>query len=136
MLPYAPLHHLLMKELGFPVVATSGNLSEEPIARDNEEARQRLGGLADAFLMNDRPIARHADDSIVRLARGRQMVLRRARGFAPLPLRTDRSLRSVLALGAHLKNTVALGWERQPPPRSTRWSPVAGPVGSAAGLAL
>ena len=113
MLPYAPLHHLLMKELGFPVVATSGNLSEEPIAKENEDAKSRLLGLADAFLMNDRPIARHADDSIVRLARGRQMVLRRARGFAPLPLRTDRSLRPVLALGAHLKNTVALGWARQ-----------------------
>jgi hydrogenase maturation protein HypF len=113
MLPYAPLHHLLMKELGFPVVATSGNLSEEPIATDDEEARRRLRGIADAFLMNDRPIARHADDSIVRLARGRQLVLRRARGLAPLPLRTGRPLRPVLALGAHLKNTVALGWERQ-----------------------
>jgi hydrogenase maturation protein HypF len=113
MLPYAPLHHLLMKELGFPVVATSGNLSEEPIAKDNEEAKTRLQGLADAFLMNDRPIARHADDSIVRLARGRQLVLRRARGLAPLPLRTSRALRPVLALGAHLKNTIALGWERQ-----------------------
>ncbi|MBI5240695.1 MAG: carbamoyltransferase HypF [Elusimicrobia bacterium] len=113
MLPYAPLHHLLMKELGFPMVATSGNLSEEPIAKDNEEAKSRLRGLADAFLMHDRPIVRHADDSIVRLARGRQLVLRRARGFAPLPLRTGRPLRPVLALGAHLKNTVALGWERQ-----------------------
>jgi len=113
MLPYAPLHHLLMKELGFPVVATSGNLSEEPIAKDNEEAKSRLQGLADAFLMNDRPIARHADDSIVRLSRGRQLVLRRARGLAPLPLRTGRSLRPVLALGAHLKSTIALGWARQ-----------------------
>ena len=113
LLPYAPLHHLLIKELGFPVVATSGNLSEEPIAKDNEEAKSRLKGLADAFLMNDRPIARHADDSIVRLARGRQLVLRRARGFAPLPLRTGRALRPVLALGAHLKNTIALGWQRQ-----------------------
>jgi hydrogenase maturation protein HypF len=113
LLPYAPLHHLLMKELGFPVVATSGNLSEEPIAKDNEEAKARLGGLAGAFLMNDRPIVRHADDSVVRLARGRQLVLRRARGYAPLPLRTGRPLRPVLALGAHLKNTVALGWGRQ-----------------------
>ncbi|MDD5627924.1 MAG: carbamoyltransferase HypF, partial [Elusimicrobia bacterium] len=113
LLPYAPLHHLLMKELGFPVVATSGNLSEEPIAKDNDEAKSRLRGLADAFLMNDRPIARHADDSIVRLARGRQLVLRRARGLAPLPLRTGRELRPVLALGAHLKNAVAVGWNRQ-----------------------
>jgi hydrogenase maturation protein HypF len=113
MLPYAPLHHLLMRELGFPVVATSGNLSEEPMATDNDEARKRLGGIADAFLMHDRPIARHADDSIVRSSRGRQLVLRRARGFAPLPLRTGRELKPVLALGAHLKNTIALGWERQ-----------------------
>jgi hydrogenase maturation protein HypF len=113
MLPYAPLHHLLMRELGFPVVATSGNLSEEPIAKDNEEAKARLRGMADAFLMHDRPIARHADDSIVRLSRGRQLVLRRARGLAPLPLRTSRTLRPVLALGAHLKNTIALGWGRQ-----------------------
>jgi len=113
MLPYAPLHHLLMQELGFPVVATSGNLSEEPIAKDNEEAKRRLKGMADAFLLHDRPIARHADDSIVRLSRGRQLVLRRARGFAPLPLRTNRALRPVLALGAHLKSTVALGWDRQ-----------------------
>ena len=113
LLPYAPLHHLLMRELGFPVVATSGNLSEEPIAKDNEEAKSRLRGLADAFLLHDRPIARHADDSIVRLARGRQLVLRRARGLAPLPLRTARTLRPVLALGAHLKNTIALAWQRQ-----------------------
>ena len=113
MLPYAPLHHLLLRELGFPVVATSGNLGEEPMAKDNEEAKTRLAGLADAFLMNDRPIARHADDSIVRLSRGRQLVLRRARGLAPLPLRTSRPLRPVLALGAHLKNTIALGWDRQ-----------------------
>jgi len=112
-LPYAPLHHLLMRALGFPVIATSGNLSEEPIAKDNPEAQARLKGIADAFLMHDRPIARHADDSIVRASRGRQLVLRRARGFAPLPLRTARELEPVLALGAHLKNTVALGWQRQ-----------------------
>jgi hydrogenase maturation protein HypF len=113
MLPYAPLHHLLMAELGFPVVATSGNLSEEPIVKDNEAAQRLLAGIADAFLINDRPIARHADDSIVRLARGRQLVLRRARGLAPLPLRVGRSLRPVLALGAHLKSTVAAAWDRQ-----------------------
>ena len=113
LLPYAPLHHLLMQRLDFPIVATSGNLSEEPIAKDNDAAKKKLKGIADAFLMNDRPIARHADDSIVRLSRGRQLVLRRARGFAPLPLRVSKPLKPVLALGAHLKSTVAIGWERQ-----------------------
>ncbi|HAM35079.1 MAG TPA: carbamoyltransferase HypF [Elusimicrobia bacterium] len=113
MLPYAPLHHLLMGLLKFPVIATSANLSEEPMAKDNAEAKTRLKGIADAFLMHDRPIVRHADDSIVRLARGRQLVLRRARGLAPLPLRISRPLRPVLALGAHLKSTVAIAWDRQ-----------------------
>ncbi|HAH05297.1 MAG TPA: carbamoyltransferase HypF [Elusimicrobia bacterium] len=113
MLPYAPLHHLLCRRLGFPVVATSGNLSEEPIATDNDEARERLGGLADAFLMHDRPIARHADDSIVRLSRGRQSVLRRARGLAPMPLHVPGLKRAVLALGAHLKNTAAAAFDER-----------------------
>ena len=62
MLPYTPLHHLLLRELGFPVVATSGNLSDEPICTDEAEAWQRLGGIADAFLVHDRPIARHVDE--------------------------------------------------------------------------
>ena len=113
LLPYAPLHHLLMQRLGFPIVATSGNLSEEPIAKDNDIAKKKLAGIADAFLMHDRPIARHADDSIVRLSRGHQLILRRARGFAPLPLRVSKPLRPVLALGAHLKSTVAIGWDKQ-----------------------
>ncbi|MFA6003383.1 MAG: carbamoyltransferase HypF, partial [Elusimicrobiota bacterium] len=113
MLPYAPLHHLLMGQLGFPVVATSGNLSEEPIVYQNDEAKKCLQGIADCFLMHDRPIARHADDSIVRQARGRQLVLRRARGLAPMPLRVNPKLLPVLALGAHLKNTVAAAWDKQ-----------------------
>jgi hydrogenase maturation protein HypF len=113
MLPYTPLHHLLMAELGFPVVATSGNLSEEPICTDEREALERLGAIADLFLVHDRPIARHVDDSVVRIMAGRELVLRRARGYAPLPvglalLRSRSSAPSVLALGAHLKNTVAL----------------------------
>jgi hydrogenase maturation protein HypF len=108
MLPYSPLHHLLMKEYPFPIVATSGNRSDEPIAIDNQEARQRLGGIADLFLLHDRPIARACDDSVVRLARGRESVLRRARGYAPLPVRVARELPRVLAVGAHLKNTVAI----------------------------
>ena len=113
MLPYSPLHHLLMKEYPHPIVATSGNCSDEPIATDNQEALQRLGGIADLFLMHDRGIARHTDDSVVRLARGRESVLRRARGYAPLPVRAPRELPAVLAVGGHLKNTVAIAVGRQ-----------------------
>ena len=86
MLPYTPLHHLLMAELGFPVVATSGNLSDEPICTDEREAIERLGGIADVFLVHNRPIVRHVDDSIVRVILNRELVLRRARGYAPLPI--------------------------------------------------
>jgi hydrogenase maturation protein HypF len=107
MLPYTPLHHLLMKELGFPVVATSGNLSDEPICIDENEAVERLRGIADFFVVHNRPIVRHVDDSIVREIAGREMVLRRARGFAPLPIHRARTDTKVLAVGAHLKNTIA-----------------------------
>jgi hydrogenase maturation protein HypF len=86
MLPSNPLHHLLMADLGFPVVATSGNLSDEPICIDELEALERLRGIADVLLVHNRPIVRHVDDSIVRVMAGRAMVLRRARGFAPLPI--------------------------------------------------
>jgi hydrogenase maturation protein HypF len=106
LLPYAPLHHLLMRELGFPVVATSGNLTDEPIATDEREALSRLGGIADLYLVHDRPIARYADDSIARIIAGRPMLLRRARGYAPLPLARTASRESILAVGAHLKNTI------------------------------
>ena len=85
MLPYTPLHHLLLTALGFAVVATSGNLSDEPICTDEHEALERLGGIADLFLVHNRPIVRHVDDSIVRVMMGRELVLRRARGYAPLP---------------------------------------------------
>ena len=107
MLPYTPLHHLLMQELGFPVVATSGNLSDEPICIDEHEALERLRGIADLFLVHDRPILRHVDDSMVRVMAGRELVLRRARGFAPLPVMVDDELPRVLAVGAHQKNAVA-----------------------------
>ncbi len=107
MLPYTPLHHLLMRELGFPVVATSGNLSEEPICIDEQEAVRRLRGIADVFLVHNRPILRHADDSVVREMNGRELVIRRARGFAPLPVQVEQELPSVLAVGAHQKNTIA-----------------------------
>lgn len=108
MLPANPLHHLLMRELGRPVVATSGNLADEPIATDEHEALARLGGIADLFLVHDRPIVRHVDDSIVRVILGRELVLRRARGYAPLPLVLTAPAPPLLAVGAHLKNTVAL----------------------------
>jgi len=108
MLPSTPLHHLLLRDLGFPVVATSGNLSDEPICTDEHEALERLGGIADFFLVHDRPIVRPMDDSVTRMVRGREMVLRRSRGYAPLPVHLKDPLSCVLAVGAHLKNTVAL----------------------------
>ena len=108
MLPYTPLHHLLLTELGFPVIATSGNLANEPICIDENEALERLRGIADFFVVHDRPIVRHVDDSIARVVCNREMVLRRARGYAPLPVRMNEAVPSVLAVGAHLKNTVAL----------------------------
>ena len=109
MLPCTPLHHLLLSALGFPVVATSGNLSDEPICTDEREAVQRLGGIADLFLVHNRPIVRHVDDSIVRVMMGRELVLRRARGYAPLPVQLRSSTgETVLAVGAHLKNAITL----------------------------
>jgi len=108
MLPYTPLHHLLMSELRFAVVATSGNLSDEPICTDEFEAVERLAGLADLFLVHDRPVARHVDDSVVRVMAGRELVLRRARGYAPLPVRlAEGGAAPLLAVGAHQKNAVA-----------------------------
>lgn len=107
-LPYSPLHHILLKALNIPVVATSGNLSDEPICIDEHEALARLGKIADFFLIHDRPIARHVDDSVARVLLGREMLLRRARGYAPLPVSTSRPVPPLLAVGAHLKNTVAV----------------------------
>jgi hydrogenase maturation protein HypF len=109
MLPYSPLHHLLMRELRFPVVATSGNLSDEPMCTDEREALRRLSSIADSFLVHNRPIVRHVDDSITRIIELKPMMFRRARGYAPLPVPITRKLTfPVLAVGAHLKNTVAL----------------------------
>jgi hydrogenase maturation protein HypF len=108
MLPYTPLHHLLMRALGFPVVATSGNLSDEPMAIDERDALRRLAGIADLFLVHDRPIVRVIDDSLVRLAAGRPMLLRHARGHAPAPVASGGFPDGMLAVGGHLKTTVAL----------------------------
>jgi hydrogenase maturation protein HypF len=115
MLPYTPLHHLLLAELRFPVVATSGNLSDEPICIDEHEALERLRGIADGFLVHNRPILRHVDDSVVRLVAGREMMVRRARGYAPLPVTladttgAPAAAGNILAVGAQQKNAVALG---------------------------
>jgi hydrogenase maturation protein HypF len=108
LLPYTPLHHLLLAELGFPIVATSGNRSDEPICLDEHESLTRLAGIADLFLIHDRPIARQVDDSVVRVVLGREMVLRRARGYAPNPVTVAQALPPVLAVGAHQKNTLAI----------------------------
>jgi hydrogenase maturation protein HypF len=108
MLPYSPLHHLLLRDLNFAVVATSGNLSDEPICINENEALGRLRDVADLFLVHDRSIVRHVDDSILRIIAGRGMMLRRARGYAPLPIMLRQPQGAVLAVGAHLKNTVAL----------------------------
>ncbi|MBI3111861.1 MAG: carbamoyltransferase HypF [Ignavibacteriales bacterium] len=108
-LPATPLHHILMRELGFPIVATSGNLSDEPICTDEREAVERLSGIADAFLVHNRPIARPVDDSVVRVMMGRESVLRRARGYAPLPIELPAVKgKRFLAVGGHLKNTIAI----------------------------
>jgi hydrogenase maturation protein HypF len=107
MLPYTPLHHLLMQEVARPVVATSGNLSDEPICTHEQEAILRLRGIADLFLVHNRPIVRHVDDSVVRVMAGRELVLRRARGFAPLPVLIPEVTPDVTAVGAHQKNAIA-----------------------------
>jgi hydrogenase maturation protein HypF len=100
MLPYTPLHHLLSRDFGGPLVMTSGNLSDEPIAFEDDEARRRLAGIADAFLAHDRPIHRRCEDSVVR----RTFPVRRSRGFAPSPLPLSSS-RPLVAAGAELKAT-------------------------------
>ncbi len=115
MLPYTPLHVLLLeREAGFPpaLVMTSGNLSEEPIATDNERARECLSGLADAFLMHDRDIHTRCDDSVVRPLEGRVYSLRRSRGYAPSPIQLPWEAPPLLAAGAELKNTFCLTRER------------------------
>ncbi len=112
MLPYTPLHHLLMAELDKPVVATSGNLSEEPICTDEVEALDRLKDIADIFLIHDRPIRRHVDDSIARVIAGRPQIIRRARGYAPLPISLPEKLPTITAVGAHLKSCVAVTQDR------------------------
>lgn len=109
MLPYTPLQHLLLKEAGGPLVMTSGNLHDEPLAAGNEEARARLGELAGGgFLMHNRDIRHRTDDSVVFIVRGHEMVLRRGRGYAPEPLPFPSGRGDVLALGGHEKGAFCL----------------------------
>jgi len=108
MLPYTPLHHILLRDTGLPVVMTSGNLSEEPIARDNDEALRRLSGIADYFLIHNRDIYSRYDDSVAIVERGTSQLIRRARSYAPYPIRLPFEARQVLGCGAEEKNTFCL----------------------------
>jgi len=109
MLAYTPLHHLLCDLVRRPLVMTSGNRSEEPIAIGNEDAQKVLAGIADAFLLHDRDIVARYDDSVVRVAGESPVFLRRARGYAPLPLKLPfASPKPLVAVGPHLKNTFTL----------------------------
>lgn len=109
MLPSMPLLHILMRLIKKPVVATSGNLNEEPICIDNHEALDRLKGIADFFLVHDRPIVRHVDDSVARIVCAQPFLIRRARGYAPFPVDIGINCDGLLATGALQKNTVAVG---------------------------
>ena len=113
MLPSTPLHLLMLQAYGQPLVATSGNLSDEPICIDEHEAITRLRGIADAFLVHNRPILRQIDDSVVRIVLGRELVLRRARGYAPLPVEIPQAVPDLLAVGAQLKSAVAVARGRR-----------------------
>jgi len=108
MLPYTPLHHILLRETGLPLVMTSGNLSEEPIAKDNDEAIRRLSGIADYFLMHNRDIYARYDDSVTIVERGIPQLIRRARGYAPYPVHLPFKSQQILACGAEEKNTFCL----------------------------
>ena len=108
MLPYTPLHHILLRDVGLPLVMTSGNLSEEPIARDNDEALRRLSGIADYFLVHNRDIYSRYDDSVAMVERGTSQLLRRARSYAPYPIKLPFKTRHVLGCGAEDKNTFCL----------------------------
>ncbi|MGA2777484.1 MAG: carbamoyltransferase HypF [Steroidobacteraceae bacterium] len=114
MLPYSPLHHLLLEDFGAPLIATSANLSGEPVLIEPDDVSSRLGEVADGFLHHDRVIARPADDPVVRVIAGAARPLRLGRGSAPLELALPLSVPvPTLAVGAYLKNTVALAWGRR-----------------------
>jgi hydrogenase maturation protein HypF len=109
MLPYTPVHHLLLGAVGEPIVLTSGNVSDEPIAHRDDDAADRLAPIADGLLVHDRAIRTRADDSVLRVVRGRPYPVRRSRGYAPEPVRLPvEPARPVLGVGAELKNTFCL----------------------------
>jgi hydrogenase maturation protein HypF len=108
MLPYTPLHHVLIRDTGLPLVMTSGNLSEEPIAKDNDEALRRLSGIADYFLIHNRDIYSRYDDSVAIVERSTSQLIRRARSHAPYPIRLTFKAKQVLGCGAEEKNTFCL----------------------------
>ena len=113
MLPYTPLHHLLLAAVGRPLVLTSGNASDEPIAYRDADALRRLAGIADAFLTHDRAIHVRTDDSVARAFAGRPMLIRRSRGYVPEPVTVRGGFpRPVLACGGELKNTFCLAQDR------------------------
>jgi hydrogenase maturation protein HypF len=113
-LPYSPLHHLVLERFDGPLIATSGNISGEPVLTDNAEAQERLSEIADVFLHHNRPIIRPADDSVYRIIAGTARPIRLGRGIAPLEITLPRSLpEPVLALGSHMKNTVCLAWDNR-----------------------
>lgn len=105
-LPYTPLHHLLLRDAGVPLVMTSGNVTDEPMVTSNQDALAQLSGIADVFLLHDREIVTRVDDSIVRVIDRAPVLLRRARGHVPRPVLTSQAFpEPILACGAHLKNT-------------------------------
>ncbi|MHB1347237.1 MAG: carbamoyltransferase HypF [Candidatus Humimicrobiaceae bacterium] len=110
MLPYTPLHHLLFKKIKFPLIMTSGNVSEEPIAFKNEEAVKKLSAICDYFLLHDRDIYSRFDDSVTKIFRGKEMLLRRARGYAPYPVKLNSKLKDkiILAVGSEEKNAFCI----------------------------
>jgi hydrogenase maturation protein HypF len=111
MLPYSPLHHLLLDTFGGPLVATSANISGEPVLTDNDDVDKRLTHVADACLHHDRPIARPADDPVFRMIHSRPRPIRTGRGNTPLELALPFKLQvPVLAVGSHMKNVIALAW--------------------------
>ena len=108
MLPYTPLHHLLLADVGVPLVMTSGNVSDEPIAFEDEDALARLTGIADLVLLHDRPIRTRTDDSVVRAVGGRPLTLRRSRGYVPSGIALPEAAPPILACGAEFKSTFCL----------------------------